>query len=115
VSGAREGSKTVTVVALLERKGGATLAEIMKATGSEAHCVRGFVSGTLGKKMGPSGYHDGGSAAVTRATTVPIAVPTSRATRVNPPSGLAPVISCSALNQSVSGVAHGLPRSCQRS
>jgi hypothetical protein len=25
--------KTVTVVALLERKGGATLAEIMKATG----------------------------------------------------------------------------------
>jgi hypothetical protein len=33
VSGAREGSKTVTVVALLERKGGATLAEIMKATG----------------------------------------------------------------------------------
>src|ERR1039457_4231864 len=50
--GAREGSKTATVVSLLERKGGATLAEVMKATGWQAHSVRGFISGTLGKKMG---------------------------------------------------------------
>ena len=49
---ARDGSKTATVVGLLERKGGATLAEVMKATGWQAHSVRGFVSGTLGKKMG---------------------------------------------------------------
>ena len=49
--GVREGSKTATVVALLERKGGASLAEIMKATGWQAHSVRGFISGTLGKKM----------------------------------------------------------------
>ena len=52
--GVREGSKTAAIVALLERKGGATLAEVMKATGWQAHSVRGFISGTLGKKMGLS-------------------------------------------------------------
>jgi hypothetical protein len=49
--GSRQGSKTTTVVDLLRRSGGATLAEIMKATGWQAHSVRGFISGTLGKKM----------------------------------------------------------------
>jgi hypothetical protein len=50
--GVRAGSKTAIVIALMERKDGVTLAEIMTATGWQAHSVRGFISGTLGKKMG---------------------------------------------------------------
>ena len=40
----REGSKKATVFGLLRRKQGATLAEIMKETGWQAHTVRGFIS-----------------------------------------------------------------------
>ena len=49
---AREGSKKAEVIVLLRRKGGATLTETMKKTKWQAHSVRGFISGALGKKMG---------------------------------------------------------------
>lgn len=49
---AREGSKKATVLELLRRKDGATLAEIAKATEWQNHSIRGFISGTITKRMG---------------------------------------------------------------
>jgi hypothetical protein len=48
----REGSKTATILELLRRPGGATTKDLLKVTGWQPHSLRGFVSGTLGKKMG---------------------------------------------------------------
>lgn len=45
-------SKTESILALMKQPGGVTLKAIMDATGWQAHSVRGFISGTLGKKMG---------------------------------------------------------------
>lgn len=49
---AREGSKTAAILELLKRPSGATAKELLKATGWQPHSLRGFISGTLGKKMG---------------------------------------------------------------
>ena len=50
-AGPREGSKTAQVVAMLQRKNGATLAEIMEKMGWQKHTVRGFMAGAM-KKAG---------------------------------------------------------------
>jgi hypothetical protein len=50
--GVREGSKTETILALLKRPGGATAKELIKATSWQPHSLRGFLSGTIRKKMG---------------------------------------------------------------
>jgi hypothetical protein len=49
---ARDGSKKQRVLEMLRQPDGATLVELMAATEWQAHSVRGFLSGTLGKKMG---------------------------------------------------------------
>jgi Protein of unknown function (DUF3489) len=49
--GTREGSKSAQVIALLQRKGGATLGEIMEKMGWQRHTVRGFMAGAM-KKAG---------------------------------------------------------------
>jgi hypothetical protein len=48
---AREGSKTATILNLLKRPDGATAKELLKATSWQSHSLRGFLSGTIGKKM----------------------------------------------------------------
>ena len=50
-AGPRAGSKTAQVVAMLQRKNGATMAEIMDQMGWQKHTVRGFMAGAM-KKAG---------------------------------------------------------------
>ena len=50
--GARDGTKQATILGLMKQRGGFTLKELMKATGLQAHSVRGFISGAVGKKLG---------------------------------------------------------------
>jgi DNA-binding MarR family transcriptional regulator len=49
---ARQGTKQALLISLLKRKTGATIEEIVAATGWQAHSVRGAISGTLKKKLG---------------------------------------------------------------
>ena len=45
-------TKKETVIGLLARSKGATIADLQRATGWQAHSVRGFLSGTLKKRLG---------------------------------------------------------------
>ncbi len=51
-SPARPGTKLASMISLLDRQEGATIADLMKATDWQAHSVRGAISGTLKKKLG---------------------------------------------------------------
>ncbi len=46
------GTKSDLVITLLKRPSGASLKEIMAATGWQAHSVRGFISAQVSKKLG---------------------------------------------------------------
>ena len=50
----RPGSKLATVLQLLESEAGATIAEIMAATGWQQHTVRGALAGSITKKFARS-------------------------------------------------------------
>lgn len=45
-------SKSDQCLTLLRQSGGATVSELMAVTGWQAHSVRGFLSGTVRKKLG---------------------------------------------------------------
>ena len=45
-------TKAAMVLQLLQQTNGATLAELKDATGWQAHSIRGFLSGTVRKRMG---------------------------------------------------------------
>ena len=48
----REGTKQALMIDLLRQPNGATLAEIVEATGWQSHTVRGAMAGALKKKLG---------------------------------------------------------------
>ncbi len=48
----REGTKQATLIAMLRAPDGATIEEIMAATGWQSHPVRGAMAGALKKKLG---------------------------------------------------------------
>ena len=50
-TGPREGSKMAQAIALMQRKGGVTISDLMKIMGWQKHTCRGFVAGAM-KKAG---------------------------------------------------------------
>ena len=50
--GGRRSTKTAAVLAMLETRNGASVTEMAASTGWQHHSVRGFLSGTIKKKLG---------------------------------------------------------------
>ena len=50
--GGKRTTKSATVITMLETKSGATVTEMAASTGWQNHSVRGFLSGTVKKKLG---------------------------------------------------------------
>ena len=50
--GTRPGSKQARVIEMLRRPEGATLEQLVEATGWQKHTVRGAIAGALKKKLG---------------------------------------------------------------
>jgi hypothetical protein len=59
-------TKAGAVLKLVRRPKGASLAELTNATGWQAHSVRGFLSGTVKKKLGLNITSEGGKDGVRR-------------------------------------------------
>ena len=64
-------NKSQTVIAMLQRKRGATLAELVKVTGWQQHSVRGLISGTIKKKLQLNVATEAGGKCGTRYRIVP--------------------------------------------
>jgi hypothetical protein len=67
----RHGSKTAKIIALLKRPGGAALEQLQKATGWQAHSVRGFLSGSLKRRWGYESFRPNYPMALARTASFP--------------------------------------------
>ena len=70
----REGTKQATLIELLKRPDGASLSEMVQATGWQQHTVRGAMAGALKKKLGLSivSYKTNGQERKYRITTTTV-------------------------------------------